>query len=459
MKQSRRSFLLGIAASSAALALSACGGGATAPAATTSPTRPVAAAATTAPTTAGAGAGAGTSPTAATTPVAGSAATTAGTATPAAAAAANAALTAAAAGAAANAAAPTTASPAGDVILFGVSGPLTGNNAEYGRIWKKAMTMALEEINGAGGVKGRKVDIDFQDTQSDAKQSVPVAQKFVADKRILIELGDFASPASMAASPIYDRGKLVQFGFTNSHPDFTKGGDYMFSLVLTQKQDASFLAETGVNMLGKKQAVLYRNTDWGKTTSGIYLDRLKELGGQAVATENFLETETDFTSILAKVRDTKPDVLALIAYYNDGALIVQQAKSAGITSKIIANGACYSPQFIKLGGNAVEGTLMTTVFFPSNPRPEVQKFVSAYKQKYNEDPDQFAALSYDAVKISAWAVEKAGPDRTAIRQALAEGKDIPSVIFGPFAFSPERRVDNAKTVVIQVKNGGFAPVV
>jgi branched-chain amino acid transport system substrate-binding protein len=315
--------------------------------------------------------------------------------------------------------------------------------------------MALDEINGKGGVKGRKVDLVYEDTQSDPKQSVPVAQKFVDDKRILAELGDFASPASMAASPIYQRAKMVQFGFTNSHPDFTKGGEFMFSIVLTQQQDAAFLAETAFKALGKNQAVLYRNTDWGKVTQQIYADKLKELGGTIADTENYLETEKDFKSILSKVRDAKPDVLALISYYTDGALILQQAKAVGINAKVVANGACYSPQFLKLGGDAVNDVVLTTVFFPDNPRQEVQDFVKNYKQRTNETPDQFAALAYDAVKIITWATEKGGFDRQGIQQAMATGTEIPSVIYGPFKFGADRRVENAKAVPIQVKNGTF----
>jgi branched-chain amino acid transport system substrate-binding protein len=364
----------------------------------------------------------------------------------------------------ANTPAPTTApaaqsSPAGgDPVLFGVSGPFTGNNAEYGRIWKNGMAMALDEINGKGGIKGRKVDLVYEDTQSLPQQSVPVAQKFVDDKRLLAELGDFASPASMAASPIYQKAKMVQFGFTNSHPDFTKGGDYMFSIVLTQSQDAAFLAETGVSKLGKKQAVLYRDTDWGKVTNDIYVKRLGELGGSVVYADKFLETEKDFKAMLAKVRDAKPEVLALIAYYNDGALILQQAQSVGLNAKVIANGACYSPQFIKLGGDAVNNAMMTTVFFPDNPRPEVKTFVDAYTKRFNESPDQFAALSYDAVKIISWATDKAGFDRSAIRDTMATASEIPSVIFGPFKFGVDRRVENAKAVPIQVKDGKFVAV-
>jgi branched-chain amino acid transport system substrate-binding protein len=345
--------------------------------------------------------------------------------------------------------------PSTEVALYGVSGPFSGNNAEYGRIWKNAMAMALDEINGAGGVGGRKVDLVYEDTQSDPKQSVPVAQKFVDDKRILAELGDFASPASMAASPIYERARMVQFGFTNSHPDFTKGGEFMFSLVLTQEQDASFLAQTAFEKLGTRQAVLYRNTDWGKVTSDIYARKIKDLGGEVVAVENYLEDERDFRPILTKVRDAHPDVIALISYYTDGALIVQQARDVGLSAKVVANGACYSPQFLKLGGDATNGVVTTTVFFPGNPRADVQRFVRDYQGRYTEVPDQFAALAYDAVKIITWATGRGGFDRQAIQRALVAGTDIPSVIYGPFRFGPDRRVENARAVPIQVRNGAF----
>ena len=120
---------------------------------------------------------------------------------------------------------------------MGVSGPLTGPNAQYGAQWKQGFDLALDEINGDGGIKGRPLAYIFEDSQSDPRQSVAVAQKFVADPKIVVELGDFSSPASMAASPIYQRGRLVQFGFTNSHPDFTKGGDYMWSNSVSQADE------------------------------------------------------------------------------------------------------------------------------------------------------------------------------------------------------------------------------
>ncbi len=161
----------------------------------------------------------------------------------------------------------------------GVSGPLTGPNAQYGAQWKRGFDLALDGINGAGGVKGRPLQYTFEDSQSDPRQSVAVAQKFVADPRIIIELGDFSSPASMAASPIYQRAKLVQFGFTNSHPDFTKGGDHMWSNSTNQAEEQpklyDFVAAVGM----KRPAVLHLNTDWGRTAKDAFL-KAAQAGGR-----------------------------------------------------------------------------------------------------------------------------------------------------------------------------------
>ena len=245
---------------------------------------------------------------------------------------------------------PQPAAASTEPIVLGVSGPLTGQNARYGAQWKKGFDLALEEINGAGGVKGRKLEYVFEDSQSDPKQSVVVAQKFVADPRIVVELGDFSSGASMAASQIYQRGGLVQFGFTNSHPDFTQaGGDYTWSNSVTQKQTSPALADYTVDTLGlKKLAVFYLNTDWGKTTYDLFAERVKELGGEVAAAESYLADEKDFRSALTRAREANPDGIVLISYQADGALIAQQLQDAGLKLPTVGASSLQSPDFLKL---------------------------------------------------------------------------------------------------------------
>src|SRR5690348_4594842 len=344
-------------------------------------------------------------------------------------------------------------------IMLGVSGPLTGPNAQYGAQWKQGFDLALDEIHAAGGINGRKLAYTFQDSQSDPRQSVAIAQKFVSDPKIMMELGDFSSPASMAASPIYQRGGLVQFGFTNSHPDFTKGGDYMWSTSVSQADEQPLLALYAVRHLGlKKLAVLHQNTDWGRTSKDYFVKAAKDYGADVAVTEGYIADERDFRSTLVRVRDTNPDGLILISYYSDGALIARQARQVGLKQVICAASSVYSPKFIELGGDAVEDVHVGTRYFPEDPRPEVRKFIAAFKAKYNgQEPDSFNAYSYDAMNVAAAVLRIDATDRKAIRDAFAKVKDVPTVIFGPATFDvATRRVKGAMNAELVVHKGQFA---
>src|SRR5215469_10001767 len=344
-------------------------------------------------------------------------------------------------------------------ILLGVSGPLTGPNAQYGAQWKQGFDLALDQILAADGINGRKLVYTFEDSQSDPRQSVAIAQKFVSDPKIVMELGDFSSPASMAASPIYQRAGLVQFGFTNSHPDFTKGGDFMWSTSVSQADEQPLLALYAVRHLGlKKLAVLHQNTDWGRTSRDYFVNAAKGYGAEVVVTEGYIADDRDFRSTLVRVRDATPDGLILISYYSDGALIARQARQVGLKQTICAASSVYSPKFLELGGEAVEDVHLGTRYFPEDPRPEVRKFIGGFKAKYGgQEPDAFNAYSYDAMNMAAAVLRIGGTDRRAIRDAFAKVKDVPSVIFGSVTFDPAtRRVLGAMNAELVVRKGQFA---
>jgi branched-chain amino acid transport system substrate-binding protein len=347
------------------------------------------------------------------------------------------------------------AQASGEPVTIGVSGPLTGRNAQYGAQWKKGFDLALEEVN-AKGVKGRPLQYVFEDSQADPRQSVAIAQKFVSDPKIIVEVGDFSSTASMAASSIYQRAGLVQFGFTNSHPNFTKGGDFMWSNSVSQADEQPRLAKYAADLGFKHVAVLYLNTDWGRSSQAIFTQSAKSLGVDVVASEGYQPDEKDFRSTLVRVRDAQPDAIVLISYYADGALITRQTRSVGLTQPIVASGSVYSPKFIELAGEAGNGVFTESNFFPGDARPEVQAFVTKFKAKYNEEPDDFNAVAYDTIILLAAVIDKYGLDRTAIRDGLAEIKDVPSVIYGNASFDPQtRRVAGARAVYLVVKNGQF----
>ena len=303
-----------------------------------------------------------------------------------------------------------------------MSGPLTGANAQYGLQWKQGFDLALDKINAEGGVKGRKVAYVFEDSQSDPRQAVAIAQKFVADPRIVIELGDFSSPASMAASPIYQRAGLVQYGFTNSHPDFTKAGDFMWSTAVSQEDEQPLLAAYAVSRVGlKKIAILHLNTDWGRTARTTLRAPRRSSAAEIVIAEGYLAEREDFRSALVRARDANPDGFALISYAPDGALIARSVRQVGLKQPIIAASSVYSPRFIELGGDAVKGVHTGSRYFPDDPRPEVREFITSFKAKFGgTEPDAYNAYAFDAMNFAVAAIRHGGTDRQAIRDALGK---------------------------------------
>jgi branched-chain amino acid transport system substrate-binding protein len=349
---------------------------------------------------------------------------------------------------------PSTAQTPDAAAMIGVGGPLTGQYAQYGAQWKKGFDYALAEINGGGGINGRPLQYVFEDTQSDPRQTVNVARKFVGDARILVEVGDFSSAASMAASPIYQAGGLVQFGFTNSHPDFTRAGDCVWSNAVNQKDEMPLLADLAADMGLKRLAVLYINSDWGRTAKDLLAAAVGTHKAEIVGAEGYLADEKDFRSAIVRIRDSHPDAIALISYYPDGAQIARQIHDAGLSQPIIAGGSVYSPKFLELGGEAVEGIVTNVPFFPGDPRPTVQRFVTGFTAMFGVEPDAYNGRAYDTFILLASVMRQFGAERGKIKEGLGKIKDVPSVVYGSVSFDPAtRRVANPFVSRIMVRGG------
>lgn len=347
---------------------------------------------------------------------------------------------------------------AAETVLIGVSGPLTGQYAQYGADWRRGFDLSVALVNDTGGIAGAPLGYVFEDTQSDPRQAVAVAQKFAADPRILAEIGDFSSAASMAASPIYQRAKLVQLGFTNSHPDFTRGGDFMWSNAPNQADDAPMLADYAVTTLGlKKLAVLYINGDWGRTSKDLFAAAATARGASIVAAEGYLPTEQDFRSTLVRVREAAPDALILISYYPDAAQIMRQVRSTGIALPVVATSSVYSPKLLELGGPAVEGLFTMTNFFPDDPKPVVRDFVARYAAAYHDAPGSYPARAFDAMNLVAAALRGFGATRAGVREGFERMTEVPSVVYGSMRFDvATRRVQHPSNINLMVRNGAFA---
>lgn len=339
-------------------------------------------------------------------------------------------------------------------IKFGISGPLTGEQAQYGKDWQLGFDLYLEQINADGGVDGREVEIVFEDSQNDPSQATTIAQKFVSDDEILAVIGDFSSSTSTVASPLYQRGGILQLGITNSAPAFTDTGDYIFSPSVTAQVDAT-LTENLASKISKKVAVIFTNTDYGKSFADIVAESSEKSGSEIVLSQGVDESSTDFTPVLLRVKDSGAESVIFATYYRTTSLLAQQSRAIGLDAEIVAIGANYSNEFLELAGDAAEGVHTLVTFFADDTRDEVTDFVSAFRKKYDQEPNQFNAMAYDGLRQLVWAFENSDGSRTGIRDALRDGKDIPSVVLGDFSYGPDRRINQPVLTHLVVRDGSF----
>ena len=307
-----------------------------------------------------------------------------------------------------------------DTVKIGLSAPLTGDWAEYGNDFKRSVTMVIDRGNRMGGIHGKKVILEIADSRGDPKESVLIAEKFVADPEIIAEIGDFSSSSSMAAAPIYERADMTQLSPTASHMEFTKKGKNMFRVVATQGYEGPYNARWAVQELGKKKiATIYINNDWGVDANKYFTQEARKLGAEILAEEAFTPGEKDFSAILSKLKRLKPELIYLPTFYADAAAILNQAKRVRFNPVVLANSSLFSQKTIELGGDAVEGILIPANYFSADPRPAAQEFTREYQALYGALPNQFAALAYDAANLMVAALHKAGvDDRAKVKDAL-----------------------------------------
>jgi branched-chain amino acid transport system substrate-binding protein len=218
------------------------------------------------------------------------------------------------------------------------------------------------------------------------------------------------------------------------------------------------LAQYTVKRLGKKNVgIVSVYNDWGIQTKDFYVKELEKLGARVVANEVVYDKDTDFKAQLTKVKAANPEVLAVLTYYTTGALVVQQARNLGITVPLVGTGTLYEDKFLEIAGKGnAEGLAINTEFNADDPAPVVKNFVGMYQKLHpGEKPEPYHATTYDAARIILSAIEKAGTDRDAIRDAIAATRSFAGVT-GTFSFNDNREREAKDQVYLVVKDGKWS---
>ncbi len=307
---------------------------------------------------------------------------------------------------------------AADTIKIPVASPFTGPLASFGEGVKNGAMLKAEEINAAGGINGKKVEILLEDELCDPKEAANVATKLANDKDIVIVVGHLCSSASLAAAPIYKEAHLPAISPASTNPNLCKSSPYYFRNVYKDDFQGSFLARYIDEVKGwKKVAIFYETNDYSIGLKNAFVAEAKKRGIKIVGEEAYTSDTTDFTPQLSKFKMMKPDAIFIPGYAPQGTLIVSQAAKLGM--KVGFFGADGLDDAIMLKNKDAEGLFVTTPFLPDAAGPEAQGFIKAYRKKYGTEPNWFAANTYDAVGLAAEAIAKVGMDREKIRDYLA----------------------------------------
>ena len=292
-------------------------------------------------------------------------------------------------------------------IHIGLVNPLSGDNALYGVDQQRAMTMAFEEINAAGGVNGAKLVLVEYDDQSDPQNTARGAQKTADDESIVAMVGSSLTSCTLALVPIIDDAGLVDCVVSSSSPSLAKASDYFFRMAVQDAQVGPQMAKAILNKGYKNILVLYSNNDYGKNLGGNLVTYAKENGGNIVDEIEYNAADQDFSAIVTKVKSAGAEAIAICGTVTDSSLLISQMDQQGVDAYIIGATSLYNTHALEIAGDALEGVGCVSVYISTNPDEKVQEFVKKYNEKFNETPDAFAAMGYDMAYVLAAAADKA----------------------------------------------------
>jgi len=344
-----------------------------------------------------------------------------------------------------------------DVIKIGVFEPMTGEKASGGQMTVEGIKLANQLFPE---VLGKKVEIHIVDNKSDKTEANNAVTRLIEKYKVNAIIGSYGSGLAMAAGPAIKAAKIPTVGCSPTNPLVTQGNEYYFRVCFIDPFQGTVMAKYAVNTQKAKTACIITNVadDYSVGLSNYFEQAFKKLTGNDKAILGKLEYQTgsqDFTAQLATVKKVNPDVVFAPGNYGDVALLIKQARELQINTPFLGGDTLEAPEFMEVGGQAVEGVALSTHYSSQAPATEAsKKFVDEYKKAYNKEPNAFAALGYDAYLVILDAIERANSaEPVKIRDTLAQTKNFEGAT--GIITMDENRDANKSAVILKVENGQF----
>ena len=343
-------------------------------------------------------------------------------------------------------------------IVVGEYGSLTGAEATFGQSTHNGIMLAMDEINGAGGVNGRKVRVITEDDQSKAEEAASAVQKLISQNDVVAVLGEVASSNSLAAAPICQANQRPMITPSSTNEKVTAVGDYIFRMCFIDPYQGEAMANYLYKTLKLTKAAILVDvkSDYSTGLAANFERTFVANGGRIVGKQSYAKGDSDFRAQLTTLKGTAPDVIFVPGYYNDIGQIAIQARDLGMNQPLAGGDGWESPKLIEIGGKALEGSFYSNHYHVDDPSPAVREFVQKYEARFGAKPDSLAALGYDSARVLIDAVKRAGTtDGAKLRDAIAQTKNF-SGVTGNITLGPDRNPIGKKLVVLQIQNGQLA---
>ena len=357
---------------------------------------------------------------------------------------------------------PAASGGAGGTIKIGGGFALTGDESALDLPAANGAKLAVKEINAAGGVLGKQIELIIHDSQYKMDVTAQTAKQFVEQDKVPLFIDYTDTDSVLASGPAFQNAKIPFITVGATSPKIpTQVGDMMFLACFGDNVQAAVGAEYAFKKFGKNAYFLWdKGVEYTTFLGGYFKSRFTELGGTLVLEESYDDKATDFSPQIAKIKAlaTKPDFYYVAAMpYNVGP-IVKQFRDAGITGPIVGGDGYDTPDLVKVAGAAADNVYFTThaLMDATGGTDGIKKFIAAYNKEYTHDPENaFAALGYDTVFLMADAVKRAnGTDSAAVKKALEETKGFPGIT-GLVTFSADTHVPQKGVTMIAITGGKF----
>jgi branched-chain amino acid transport system substrate-binding protein len=341
-------------------------------------------------------------------------------------------------------------------IKVGFYGALTGPTATFAQSGNRGARLAVEEVNETGGVLGGRIELLTEDDRGEAAEAASVVSKLITRDHVVALIGENASSRTLAAAPIAQSYRVPMISPSSTNVEVTKKGDYVFRVCFIDPFQARVLSRFARQDLKAATAAVLvdARSDYSVGLAEAFRTEFQKTGGKVVAELRYSEGDSDFSAQLTSIRETRPDVLFIPGYYTDAGLIARQARALGIEATLLGADGWDSPKLSEIGGAAIEGAYLSNHYSVDDPSPAVQRFVRAYRERHHADPDSIAALSYDAARLLADAIRRAGStEGKRVRDALASTRGFQGVT-GEITMDADRNPIKP-AVILKVAGGRF----